>query len=667
MLNDKLSKVFEVIKSTRTKLVNNWKERNAFLDKNAIRDSGLISEAMGCVSLLLPIVSLGDEPKVYDKASLEEVNQILIESIKTINDFIENEGYTASPFADSEITSALFGKEKGYVDSVTWVVSVCALSRYAAMKKLLSFPKEVNNIILKLYAESLKLLLNAQRDDGTWGFMTDKGSKRSLYFTYSAGCCLGDVFDYTFAEIKSVEDSNEGTSLNINIDKEAVDYIEANSIPDLKNVLDEARKKLAYWLISNAVPYLPQIAACKDLSPEIAEKLGIWNSSTKDFAGANYYYLYYTYYIIDLTVLMYADEDYANIVKENDLLFTNLKTQLSQSLSSDDYNYYFGIDGTPEKFVLDFIEQSTHASRFNLSSAMRTGNAFWDSTKSELQIIWEHTDPSIENLTKSVTSNMRNPITEPVLVPMALRANTQYTYYISEQADVTLDKLFENILADRSPKDSRNCLEGMWDNLYYSLPVTERAIEAIIDYYDYICKYDNNTQIANLQEVSINPVQIKSEIDEAIERKIEAVIQDKLKDYAAKPAENAEIKIPQTEIDPADLIKPVSIALSILTQELSSRLNTTISKGDEVDNAVYALSNLFSVLERNSKLAKIREYCLSNDKSLSQKELSSKVLAVESVLDDNKKELNEKIVSDILREGDKGLDLLALYVKILTC
>lgn len=659
-----MTTVFETIKATRDKLINDWKAKSAFLDKNLIHDPGLISAAMGSISLLLPIVAMGDEKDLYDSKKLDEIKDIIEISIKKIKSFIDQDGFTASPFVSPPRTASLFSDGSGYIDSITWVVSVCALTRYTYLKKYLAFSDETIETILSLYAKSLKMLLDAQHDDGTWGFHTDKDCARSLYFTYSAGTCLADVFDYTFAEIQSVEESNEDVAPSVGVDVEAVSYIESHGIPDLQKVLNSTRYKLSYWLISKAIPRLPEISDCAELSADIAEELGIWDSSTAKNFGVNYYDLYYTYYIIDLSIQSCSDKDYEKIVSERGDAFNKLREEFRSTLRDTDFKYYFDEDdGCPEKFVLDYIEQSTHASRYHMASAMRTGVEFWNTKDSELQIVWKHNNPKKQDSVKMIKGSISGNVTEPVIVPMALRANTQYTYYISQQPDVNLDKLFENILSDRSPKESDICAEGLWDTLSYSLPITERAIEAIIDYYDYLCKYDNpsTAETETKQNVTIKAIPVKSEIDEVIERKIEAILEEKLKNIAsALPSGKKTTALPG---DPADLIGPVTTALNMLAQEVTARMNTDLSRsGDPTDDLIYNLNNLFSSLERSNKLSKIRELCLINDKSYTPGELASKALAVENALDDSTNDLYAKIVKDIISNG--GLDLVNLYMKL---
>lgn len=664
VIKNKTTSVFETIKSTRDKLIQNWKENSAFLDKNLIHDPGLISAAMGTVALLLPVVAMGDEKDLYDKDKLEEIKNIVEISIKKINGFIEQDGFTASPFIAPPRTASIFSDGSGYVDSITWVISICALARYACLKKYMSFSKETDDIILALYAKTLKLLIDAQHDDGTWGFHTDKDCAKSLYFTYSAGTCLADVFDYTFAEIQSVEESNEDIAPFIGVDTEAVSYIESHGIPDLQNVLSDVRYKLSYWLISKAIPRLPAISDCTELPSDIAEELGIWDSSTSKDFGVNYYNLYYTYYIIDLAVQSCSDKDYEKIVAEKGETFYSLKEELKTKIRDTDYKYYFDEDeGCPAKFVLDYIEQSTHASRYHMASAMRTGVEFWNTKDSELQIVWKHNNPKKQDLIKMLKGSISGNVTEPVIVPMALRANTQYTYYISQQPDVNLDKLFENILSDRGTKDTDICNSELWDTLSYSLPITERAIEAIIDYYDYVCKYDLQveTEPAKSQNDISKAVIVKSEIDEAIERKIEAVVQEKLKQISlsAKPSKKAA----EISADPADLVKPVSIALNMLAQEVSARINTDMTRNDDpTDNLIYNLRNLFSTLERSSKLSMIRELCHEYDKTFDANELATKAFTVEDVLDNSVKELYSQLVKDII--NNNGINLVDMYLKL---
>ena len=70
---------------------------------------------------------------------------------------------------------------------------------------------------------------------------------------------------------------------------------------------------------------------------------------------------------------------------------------------------------------------------------------------------------------------------------MALRVNALYAYYICNQSDVAVDRLFDDICSNASADANGGSVQYLWDTSSYDLMVTERAIEALVDYYDY-CK-----------------------------------------------------------------------------------------------------------------------------------------------------------------------------------
>lgn len=659
MRNNSREKVFETITIIKDNLIAFWKEKNNhFVDKNAMSEPGFISTAMGSISLLLIMATFGKSEKIFKDTDFSLIEEIVTASVDEIFKTVNNEGYTAAPFIDFERSEELFNTKRGYIDSISWVVSFCALARFNEKKQYLTFSSATTDKILNLYVSSLKLILDSQHDDGTWGFLTDKECEKSFYFTYSANSCLSDVFDYTLGEIKEIEKKNNDCTYSA--DENTINYLKENGIPDLIERLNFSRKKISSWILQNVIGVLPQIADCRDLDESTAKNLGIWRQSTKEKFGVNYYYLYYTYYIIDSILQSGTDLLYAEIIAENSSEFSQLKEIYKKQLSESDYYYYFQSSNHSANFISDYIEQATHLSRYHLSSAMRTGVRFWDIKASELEIIWQHNDPEIEQITRKIADNSSH-LTDPVLVPMALRANAQFTYFISKQTDLALEKLFHEILENRSDKDSKNCIANMWDGLSYNLAITERSIEAIIDYYDYLCSYENNLQIEIVSEKTVTEekVKYKSDLELLLENKISEIIDQKL----------GEKIVPQTSssfnnANILEIIPFLSRLFQALTQEVSSHgliLNNSMS--DEIDQMVYSLSMLYSTLKKYSEQADIANCCLTNDNSIPKEELIQKTGSLQASFELQKQMLLSRILRDISND-DNSCDFEGLYTKL---
>lgn len=658
------NQIFEALKSTTTNLLSFWHNKdNHFVDKNALTEPGIISTSMGTTSLLLIVAAFGKNENIYDATTFEDLQKVVETSINEIYDAVENEGFTAAPFIDPERSKDLFNKERGYTDSVTWVVSLCALACYAKRKKYLQFSDAVNDKIMKLYARSLKMLLDAQHDDGMWGFLTDKECVSALYFTYSASTCLADVFDYTLGEIQDVEKSDDPSANGS--DKTVIAYLNKNCYPDIVARLTATRQKTVNWLLTKCLAFLPQIANCKDLDEAAAGELGIWRSSTTSTFGVNYYYLYYTYYLIDLIVQTGTDLRFMDIVSAGGSDLAALKAVFKEKLSPYDYSYYFGSDKHIANFIPDYIEQSTHASRFHMSAAMRTGALFWDVKKSELEILWHHSDPDIEQLIRMIVDNTLSKVSDPVLVPMALRANAQFTYFISRQSDIALDKLFNEIINNRSENDSRNCIANMWDGLSYSLAITERSIEAIVDYYDYVCEYGSAADAAESDAAMVagqatESARCGSEIDAAIENTINRILDEKLQTLRITASETT-AKSPESL---AEALPSLTKYLSNLAQEVNARSKTVTSEDDDdIDKVVNALIKLFKELQLYTTRKDFADICAQNDKNLSPEEAITKMLLLFPIYDEKLQALKATVIDDI--DKDPALcNLSQLYIKL---
>lgn len=534
-MENKRNTVFEIAGQVFSIMADKWeKDGGNFTDKNKMQKPGIMSNATGAISMLLLTVVFGGEESVFDRQRLEKANKIIESTMLDVFDRVANYGYTADPLIGKNHTSEIFfrdaeGGVKGYIDTITLVHSMTVLARYAQRNEILKFNKDTLNKNLFYLGDSLKILIDSQSENGTWGFMNDPACKNSMYFTYSVATSLADFYDYIADEISIVENRAKKP------DDGVYEYLTAEYGKNFVEQIDAARSRLGNWILSCALPYLPRLSDCNnDFTREEKDLLGIWDATgaQKGLKADQYLNLYYAYQLIDMLITTSSDEAYGKIVSEkytDDSRYKQLLKSYRQRLNANDYEYYFGSQNDPNEpdrsanFVIDYIEQATHASRFRLAMASRTGVNFWESTNSELNIKWEFNDESgaSSKITNLIYKKLRNnsgelEISDPSLAPMALRANVQYIYYISGRTDLTLDKLFEMIIGDRSDKTTDDELvKGLWDTVNYNLSVTERAIEALIDYYDYLCRY----------EVSVPAG--KSDLDIAIEKKIDAYLAEK--------------------------------------------------------------------------------------------------------------------------------------------
>lgn len=651
---NKFAKVYETARNVHTALIGKWEaDGKNFYDELIKKTTGVMYNSIGTVSLLLLAVAFGDRQEVFREGELQKLNETVEISMTGVLESVKNYGYAADPFVDIEDSENLFTEGRGYTDTLTWVLSMTVLARYAERKGILQFSEATRTSYMHYMGDSLKLLIDGQRKDGIWGFMSDPDSERALYFTYSVASSLGDFFDYIDGEIALVED--EGADNDT--DTEAYEYLSANFGADFPEKIKLTREKLSDWLLTTAIPHLPKIADCCELNE--ADLLGMWPvpGELKNSEYAKYFNLYYAYQLIDMIILTGADVKYAQIVEESSAEYQKLVAVYKDILSEADYKYYFSEKGVNHAadFVLDYVEQAIHATRFRLGNATRTGDAFWTDTVSELVINWKHSDDDVMREVNAALRPKRAPITDPSLTPMALRANVQYVYYISGRSDMSLGKLYKLIMSEVMTSDDERAKKsklvvGLWDTTSYNLAITERAVEAVVDYYDYLCRYEDSEESDNTVVVAG-----KSALDLAIEKKIDDYIREKgLLIASAQPVEQSSNQTEQK----GDIVKDTEkqiVAYKNFIDQLAALLSDN-SGNAAVKSALDSLVSLFGELQKSYQRMVLTDIAEAADLTVDSKSLLDKLAArmdellLELIKDSEKPLLTFKFFYDRLKD-----------------
>lgn len=526
-MTDSFALTFAAVTAIKEALISEWNETQHFVDKNNMTKPGVIPEMTGLTGLLLLLITFWEEERVITPEDRQVISGIIRTSMDYAYGEIEKSGYNAEPYIDKSKSAELFKDGCGYIDTVTWVFSAGMLARYAQQIGAAEMDPETQGKVFHLIAQSLQLVLKGQREDGTWGFMSDPKAQRSLYFTYTACAAIGDFYYYVLGEIKEVEQRNDRNAISGDDyrDDELIAYLNKETKGDVVTRLATARRKLQDWLLRDCLPLMPKVAACRDMNAKELSKLGMWKHDMDGIidTSINYFNLYYAYYLIEMMIASAANVRY-NGFNAQDIEALGTSYSNDNALSTTDWVYYFNKEGSdPKRLLLDYIEQTVHASRANYLIASRTGAAFWDAPGggSELTIQWVH-DDQVMNMNIARVKGKKDIITDPSLIPLAMRANAVYGYYISTQRSNTLDSLMQAILANRSAETQSDRVENLWDTISYNLAITERAIEAIVDYYDYLCKFAQSApeEIQAVPQDAAPPGYTKSALDEAVERKI---------------------------------------------------------------------------------------------------------------------------------------------------
>ncbi len=520
----KFEQVADVARATKDALISRRKANGHFNDNDYMTGSGVLSETIGLTSLLLMLNAfnenlLDDDKAVITQQDREDICAILEESLPRIYDWVDKDGFTAEPIIsqESDEASEVFNKEHGYVDTLTWVLSSSVLTASHEIEGTFALNADLHTKNLQLLAKALKALLESQREDGLWGYRSDTGAEGALYFTYSVGVSFADFFDYILGEIAYLrtdlsEDEQEAECVRLRKrNKGIIEYLNAELGYNVEEKINVARRKLQDWLLKNCLCNMPALARCEDMNgeenEEIRNLLGMWEHTPNNKSEEIYrpymrfYNLNYTYYLVDLMVTSSADRRFKEILTDEKESATKemLKEVWRGMLSEQDGNYYLGNlrsrredeqKGHLEDFWTAIMEETIHNARAQYMIATRTGKYFWN--RAELQIMWEHEDKYIVEQTNEIY-NM-DKLKDPSIAPMALRANTMYSYYISEQPDMTVDRLFGDICNDRAEADDERAktVGNLWDGEKFNLLVTERSVEALVDYYDYLCKFEKD-------------------------------------------------------------------------------------------------------------------------------------------------------------------------------
>lgn len=608
----KFEKLTEVANDTKEALIRSWRENNGcFIDKDKMKTSGILAEASGLTSLLLFLVAFDEEKGIITDSDRELIREIHSVSFSRICSWINEDGFTAEPLVPKEETEDIFKKEDslGYVDTLTWVLSVAILTRYLDRCKILTMDIELIQKNYDLLTDALGTLINSQRDDGTWGFLSDRESEKSLYFTFVANAAIADFFDYIMGEIAYLTVSEDATDEEIEAavedakDKEVLHYLEnkfrkseIELIDDsIEKTMGEVRRKIQDWLIYDCLPLMPELALCDEMDSDKKERLGMWPDLKAGKNYEKYFNLYYIYYLIEMMVTSESDQRMKEILGENgenadgiDKLKTYYKK--NELMKKSDINYYFAKENI-NSFWKSIMEQSIHSSRSEYMNVSRTGKNFWDADdgdKSSLKIRWNHSAHRIQDEIESI-ENFINKCIDPCIIPMALRSNVMYSYYISQQSDMTVDRLFENICIQRADSDTEDLYRGLWDSNSFSLTVTERSVEAIVDYYDFLKKFDK-LSVAGKPSTKTQ----KSQIDILIEEKIA----DYLKTPEAKSIIDEQISARLSEVGAVSESKHNSVSFA---DNFDAYLKT--SKGEETVKNAVGINNINEMYNKIDELS----------------------------------------------------------------
>lgn len=409
-----------------------------FIDDES-ENPGLILPCAGAVALLLLATNFDDVGKD------NRWQEIVRREFDLVRRHIEEKGYDATPFVTEKITEKLFSKSANYyyTDSLSWVLSLTTLIRVAAYRKKIlavddpGFLDRVHNLM----KDALDKICDAACSQGGWNF-SNGCTAPHLYYSFAITEALADFGDYVLGETPKI------FGVNSKEEAEDSDLIKLLTGPLVEKV-NEKRKLTLEYLYKT---YLPRLGD-SEIEPTEVTGAAIPNK---------HLLLYYSYFVIEMLVTCNLPEFHREWGDEIDTA-----TELAIYLSRLDLHRAMNDKATPTPGGKTWFDDSA-ASTLWLSD--------WSLFK-EPDLV-----PARNRLSR---------LGEPGLIPLAVRCNAQYAYYVAKGKDSKMGKLFALML------EARNKENGLWDDANYSLLITERAIEALVDYYDYLSEYETETGVAD--------------------------------------------------------------------------------------------------------------------------------------------------------------------------
>lgn len=318
---------------------------------------------------------------------------------------------------------------------------------------------------------------------------------------FTSNCSQPDLY-YSYAASEALADFGDyvlGESKEEGIAEPDEELMNALGT-DLIAKVQDARKRTCQWLIQE---YMDKLSSELVTPPNFKP------------GAQDHILLYPTYFVIDMLIVSNADQ-----------LFPE---------SADR--------------ILEKIEHAIYLTRIRFDLA-REDKVWWENAnESSYTLEWEKRHPAVPK------TKFKNP-SEPGLVPLSLRCNTLYTYYMSLGKDKKIDDLFGIVNNELNPEN------GLWDRQGFSLMVTERAIEAIVDYMDYLNKFPD------LEEESKS---LKAE------RSFREAVETAVRDYLGSPG-GAELLV--SAQGPSSSIPGSGVVMS--EEALANLLNSLFAKGSKV-------------------------------------------------------------------------------------
>ena len=454
----------------REKLVDSYNDNKGFICSYKDNFETLSSQCAGSVALLLLIAASDGPASDKEKVIIGGLMQNVIKSI-------ENDGYNIP--VDPKIRDGRIVKnvEKfkpnenkdnyHYMDTVSWVLSFMCLLLHVSDNKKMSLKQVDIDTAFKTIKECLSIIINGVNENkgSMWGLF-NKNCDVNWFATYSISEALNDFFLYIVGEDPQIRREPIKGALEF-LGEEMIINLSRIRAANLKAMIKDLGEYLGdgYLFDDHGMPFR-------------FDKDCFINSrnNNNDFLG-----LYNLLFIID-----------SLIVNKN-------------AYDNELYRKYFG------DFDVDSFNKIIEYANFDLRKFIDKASGAINRER------WD--DPSVSiykfNIRDANKAFNSNEFNEPGIIPLFLRVNVVFSYYISQHQEKRVLDAMKMLL------DNRNADTGLWDDQSHELFVTERAIEAFVDYWDYYKKYIEKE----------DEVDEKKPSDISIDQSIQNLIKRSLQEY----------------------------------------------------------------------------------------------------------------------------------------
>jgi hypothetical protein len=419
---------------------------------------GPLSSMQGLRCVLGAALALGEEPGFAP--AMERIGAdwpTLVDEWSEVLDQFGDGFATAAPYQADNKLLAVIKRNDGpvvYTEAASWTISTAIVFLRAAQDFERAISKEVYDRSVDLIARGLQALAQIQLPDGGWSFSAstiDEGGS-DLVFTYSVQQALADIDDYVFERLEGADETAVVETplvkqLNVLIAKwPPIGDQKGKGISTVSDVYDRLTERSVKFMVDRYLAQATAGASGRNVGLEVQDleikgRIKLLNER-HDLVAA-----YYEGYLLDGLIISRADEGRPEVTESMRQLYYRLIGrfgELSAKVQQDAEEMK-----SPEMTTL----------QIELSGPQRRAQPlrYYDAG------LWAQ----------------------------ILRAMILFRYYVEplNQVEAVIvarsGSVLSLLLKDRREEDDSKA-PGLWDNIGFNLPYTARAVEAIIDCYDYL-------------------------------------------------------------------------------------------------------------------------------------------------------------------------------------